>query len=124
MQIRFAPSQAQTSFAHAMTRRRTVFKGAAAAILAALLGSAPLALASDRHDDDNDQRWVGTWTASPQAAQPPGATLEDQTIRQIVRTSVAGDKVRVRLSNEFGTTPLVVGAASIARHSAGAAISP
>ena len=119
---RFAPFKAQTRFAHTGTERRTHFKGAAAAVLAALLGAAPLALASDRHDDDNDQRWIGTWTASPQAAEPADATLEDQTIRQVVRTSVAGDKVRVRLSNEFGTTPLVVGAASIARHSAGAAI--
>ncbi len=120
--MRFFCRFAATRFARAATARRTVFKGAAAAILAALLGAAPLALASDRHGDDNDQRWIGTWTASPQAAEPPGATLQDQTIRQVVRTSVAGDKVRVRLSNEFGTTPLVVGAASIARHSTGAAI--
>lgn len=118
--FRLAPFVARTGLARAATGRRSLFKGAAAVVLATLLGAPPLALAGDRHDDD--QRWVGTWTASPQAAEPPGATLEDQTIRQIVRTSIAGDKVRVRLSNEFGTTPLVVGAASIARHNAGAAI--
>ncbi len=117
---RLAPFVARTGLARPATGRRSLFKGAAAVVLATLLGAPPLALAGDRHDDD--QRWVGTWTASPQAAEPPGATLEDQTIRQVVRTSIAGERVRVRLSNEFGTTPLVVGAASIARHSAGAAI--
>lgn len=123
MTFPFAPSKAHGGFDGVRARRRSVFKAAAATILAALLGAAPLAAAHDRDDDSHpDQRWVGTWSASPQAAEPPGTTLEDQTIRQVVRTSVAGDKVRVRLSNEFGSTPLVVGAVSIARHSAGAAI--
>jgi lysophospholipase L1-like esterase len=118
---RLALLMARSRIAGAAPGRRALFKTTAALALAALLGAPPLALAGDRHDDD-DQRWVGTWTASPQAAEPPGAALDDQTIRQVLRTSIAGDKVRVRLSNEFGTTPLVVGAVSIARHSAGAAI--
>jgi lysophospholipase L1-like esterase len=40
--------------------------------------------------------------------------LNDQTIRQIVHTSVGGSKVRVAVSNTFGTSPLVIGAAQIA----------
>jgi lysophospholipase L1-like esterase len=119
---RTAPSQAPQCFVQAMTRRRSVFKGAAALVFAALLGVPPLAAAADPNADNAAQRWVGTWAASPQAAEPPGATLEDQTVRQVVRTSVAGSMVRVRLSNEFGTTPLVIGAASVARHGGGAAI--
>jgi len=61
------------------------------------------------------QTWVGTWTASP---QPPRgvmpASFSNQTVRQIVRVSIGGSKVRIRLSNEFGAKPVVVGAASIA----------
>ena len=38
----------------------------------------------------------------------------NQTLRQIVRTSVGGSRVRVVLSNTFGTAPLTIGAAHIA----------
>ncbi len=60
------------------------------------------------------QTWVGTWTASP---QPPRgvmpASFSNQTVRQIVRVSIGGGKVRIRLSNEFGSKPVLIGAASI-----------
>jgi lysophospholipase L1-like esterase len=45
---------------------------------------------------------------------PPPATLSDQTIRQIVHTSIGGDRVRVVLSNVFGTAPLEIGAGAVA----------
>jgi lysophospholipase L1-like esterase len=68
-----------------------------------------------------DGGWVGTWAAAP-ATVPPASvpTFEDQTIRQVVRVSVGGDMLRVRLSNEFGTRPLVIGAARVARGVPGA----
>lgn len=116
------PWQAPHRAFRASAGRRAVLKGAAAAMFATLLGVASLAQAASADGDDNAPRWVGTWTASPQAAEPPAATLQDQTVRQIVRTSVAGNRVRVRLSNEFGTTPLVVGAATVARRDTGASI--
>src|SRR6266700_7207322 len=60
------------------------------------------------------QSWISTWTASP---QPPRgvmpASLSNQTVRQIVRVSVGGSKVRIRLSNEFGSKPVLIGAASV-----------
>ena len=59
--------------------------------------------------------WVSSWTASPQA--PRGirpASLSNRTIRQIVHLSIGGSKVRIRLSNEFGAKPVLIGAASIA----------
>jgi lysophospholipase L1-like esterase len=40
--------------------------------------------------------------------------FEKQTVRQVVRTSIGGDQVRVRLANTFGDTPLVIGAARLA----------
>jgi lysophospholipase L1-like esterase len=42
------------------------------------------------------------------------ATFSNRTIRQIVHLSIGGDKVRLRLSNEFGTKPVLIGAASVA----------
>ena len=40
-------------------------------------------------------------------------TASNQTLRQVVHTSIGGDRVRVVLSNAFGTTPLEVAAAAI-----------
>jgi hypothetical protein len=43
--------------------------------------------------------WVAAWTAAPDSAGPP---FERHSIRQIVRTSIGGSRVRIRLSNPFG----------------------
>lgn len=104
--------------------------GAIAALLlaASLFATAPVqaAPAPDR------PAWTATWTASPQPlwegdfALPvnvPGS-LWNQTVRQVARVSVGGDHVRVRLSNEYGSTPLVIGAARIALAGGGAATVP
>ena len=66
--------------------------------------------------------WVPAWTASPQPtwagdfALPLGlpASLRVQTVRQVVRAGVGGSRVRIVLSNEYGTQPLQIGAAHIA----------
>ncbi len=44
----------------------------------------------------------------------PPVTISNQTVRQIVRVSVGGDRVRVVLSNAFGTAPVEIGAAHVA----------
>jgi len=59
--------------------------------------------------------WISSWTASPQA--PRGiipTSFSNRTVRQIVHLSIGGNKVRLRLSNEFGTKPVLIGAASVA----------
>jgi lysophospholipase L1-like esterase len=86
-----------------------------------------------------DERWVGTWSTSevgrPQMPPPPASALppfqpsqcpaaapaaptfmhfNNQTLRQIVHTSIGGSSVRVVLSNAYGTAPLTIGAAHIA----------
>ena len=119
------PIDRSTAMADAPHWRRRTFFGTSLLLAAAL----SLPLASRAHgDDDRDgqlgARWVGTWTASPQAPEPPiilatPAQFDNQTIRQIVHISVGGSRMRVRLSNEYGRTPLVVGSAHIARQLAG-----
>jgi lysophospholipase L1-like esterase len=59
---------------------------------------------------------------SPWADSSPPPGFFGQTLRQIVRVSLGGDKVRVRLSNEFGSTPVVVSAAHVAVAGADGAI--
>jgi lysophospholipase L1-like esterase len=53
---------------------------------------------------------------------PPPATVTNQTLRQIVHTSLGGDRVRVVLSNAYGTAPLEIGAADVALRDKGAAV--
>jgi lysophospholipase L1-like esterase len=68
-------------------------------------------------------KWIATWTASPEAADPdpnePLTNLNDQTVRERLRVTVGGRQIRIRLSNECSSAPLLVG-----RVSAGVAQGP
>src|SRR6476620_2196438 len=55
-------------------------------------------------------------------APPPYVQFTNQTLRQIVHASIGGAKVRVVLSNAYGTAPVTVGAAHIALRETQAAI--
>jgi lysophospholipase L1-like esterase len=61
--------------------------------------------------------WVATWTASPQPADPdpdePLTNLDNQTIRERLRVTAGGKQIRLRLSNEYGSAPLLVGKVSV-----------
>src|SRR5579862_4859210 len=92
-----------------------------------VLALAPWALAQEH--------WVATWAASPQQGRggappvarggapggpqaPPGPApitgFHNQTVRMVLRTSIGGSRVRLQLSNLFGSAPLTVGAAHVA----------
>jgi hypothetical protein len=98
--------------------RRSLATAAATLLALAGIALAPAVIAQERHDDG---RWVGTWSASPLAVAP--VSLNGQTVRQIVHTSLGGDRVRVRLSNAYGASSLLVGAAHVAMSAGGASIS-
>ncbi|MBB4097637.1 GDSL-type esterase/lipase family protein [Sphingomonas kyeonggiensis] len=66
------------------------------------------------------ERWVTAWATSqmiPGNNALPSEDLKDATIRQIVRIQIAGTRLRVRLTNAYGTQSLRIGSATIA-HSA------
>jgi len=67
-----------------------------------------------------DANWVGTWAAVP-TATPATSTpvLDNETIRQVIHTSVAGSELRLRLTNEFGTQALRIGEVHVARRAGG-----
>ena len=85
--------------------------------------------------DRRGETWIGAWTTSlvgrplvvpaPAGAAPavPLPAVRNQTLRQIVRTSVGGRRVRVVLSNAFGTVPLQIGGAHVALREKDSAIS-
>jgi lysophospholipase L1-like esterase len=63
--------------------------------------------------------WIAAWYSPP---FPPTAvwgcnqvrTFSHQTVRQVVRLQAAGDRVRIRLSNELGLEPLEFGEVHVA----------
>jgi lysophospholipase L1-like esterase len=61
--------------------------------------------------------WIATWAASLQSADPdphePLLTIEDQTVRERMRLSIGGAQICIRLSNEYGSAPLLVGSATV-----------
>ncbi|MEU9782011.1 SGNH/GDSL hydrolase family protein [Streptomyces phaeochromogenes] len=64
--------------------------------------------------------WTGTWATAPTTVPKTDTTaFHDQTIRQIVHTSIAGSALRIRLSNEFGKQPLKIGEVHVARRASG-----
>jgi lysophospholipase L1-like esterase len=77
------------------------------------------------------EHWVATWSTavvarpqvapptpapnSPAATQPPPViSINNQTVRQFVHTSIGGGRVRIVLTNTFGTAPIQIGAVHLA----------
>lgn len=70
-------------------------------------------------DANAQMHWVSAWsTAVHTPVSYPGTpgplTLNNQTIREIIRPTIGGNRLRIRFSNEFGTVPLKIGSAHIA----------
>jgi len=106
-----------------------VARGLAALTLALVVTAGPALHAQNR---GTAEHWVGTWATAVQAprtiqppagqaapAPPPGQPapitgFNNQTIRQIVRTSIGGSQARVTFTNAYGTEQLTIGAAHLA----------
>lgn len=68
--------------------------------------------------------WVNTWTSMPQQAEPhnmppppftqDGLVMNDATLRQTVRVTVGGRRMRLRFSNAFGGAVLPITAVTVA----------
>ena len=102
----------------------------------------------------NSEQWIPTWAAAAQQGRPepiriaprPGAasaqpqtgqqrpaaqrpaapsnSFNNQTVRMIVHTSIGGNRVRIQLSNVYGSAPLQIGSAHIALRAKDSAIVP
>jgi len=63
-------------------------------------------------------RWVGTWASAQMLVDGPDLTADDfrdATLRQVVHISAGGSRIRVRLSNAFGTAPLQIQMVHVAK---------
>jgi|SRR5271163_539408 len=72
--------------------------------------------------------WIATWATSPQPVAPdpkkPLLNIDGQTVRERVRVSIGGSQIRIRFSNEYGSAPVVIGAATVALPSDAASVKP
>jgi lysophospholipase L1-like esterase len=61
--------------------------------------------------------WTGTWSVAPQQTTINASfnNLSQQTLRQILHTSIGGTAARVQISNAFGKIPLVVSDVHVAQ---------
>jgi lysophospholipase L1-like esterase len=64
--------------------------------------------------------WIASWAAPPAPAMTGGnanfasISLTNQTVAQVARLSAGGQRLRIRLTNEYGAKPLTVGAVRVA----------
>jgi lysophospholipase L1-like esterase len=83
-----------------------------------MVGIGLLVMAATASASDS-AHWIATWGAAqiPGPAigtVPPAPHFSRQTLRELIRVSAGGTRVRVRLSNEYGSRPLVIGSAFLA----------
>jgi len=90
----------------------------AAGVLGVLLSGCAATGAGPFSSSAAKDNWVASWGTAqlvPDAQNElPAARWKDASLRQVVRVSLGGEQLRVRLSNALGTEPLVVDAASVA----------
>lgn len=75
---------------------------------------------------DLSKKWVGTWSTAPQLVEPgnmpPSPGLSNNTLRQVVRVSIGGDSLRIRFSNIFSNSTVMMKAVKIAVSAGGSTI--
>jgi len=95
-----------------MLRSAKVIAGSAAFVLAV---GAPGAAAGGGRPPGAGVDWTTAWATAP-AAAVSGAEqgYPGFTIRDVVHTTAGGSKVRIHLSNRFGTAPVLMGHVTVA----------
>ncbi|MEI8408365.1 MULTISPECIES: SGNH/GDSL hydrolase family protein [unclassified Kribbella] len=88
------------------------------AVTAALTLAGSSLAGADYGGEYHDPDWVGTWATAVTHGNAAGSTnlgLTDQSVRLVVRPTVGGDRIRIRLSNIYGEKTVTVGAATVAK---------
>lgn len=75
----------------------------------------PAAAFGRTHNEKRNLHWVGTWACAPVEELPLGASVAkggpkyaSLTIRDVVHVSLGGEVIRLRISNQFGKSPLKI----------------
>lgn len=101
---------------------------AAVAAVTMVAVATPAAAAAPAVPPGGGGHWVGAWGTAVQEAVPgffpnwaPDG-FDNHSVRQVVRVTAGGVALRVRLSNRYGTSPLTLTGATIAKAGTGAAV--
>ena len=82
--------------------------------------------ASTLNKNNQENKWVATWSTANFGVgtndMPPAPGLKNNTIRQIIRVSIGGDVLKLKLSNLFGEEDLTIKSVSIADANEGCVI--
>lgn len=75
---------------------------------------------SDDTPDIPDEHWVTCWGTAIQKGEaekrePTAMSIENNTLRQQVRTSLGGENIKLTFSNEYGDTPVTLKSVHIAK---------
>ena len=74
------------------------------------------------------QGWIGTWATAPQTVvksfMPYNNNMSNRSVRQVVKVSIGGDMIRLKLSNIYSTEPVVIRSIYIAHAKDSFAIDP
>lgn len=66
------------------------------------------------------KNWIGTWVSAQQLTEPHNMPeelgLSNNTLRQIIHTTIGGEQIRVKFSNIFGKESLEIRSVTIATH--------
>lgn len=94
-----------------------------------MIVAAVLAVAAHAQKAGSRGHWVAAWTTAVHApltfhGTPPPPTLQNQTVRMVVRPTIRGERIRILLSNVFGASTLAIGDAHVALVKEGGAILP
>lgn len=73
-----------------------------------------------------EECWIGTWVTAQQLAEPhntpPAPHLANNTLRQVVRATLGGSRIRVQFSNKYSSGPVTINSAHIALSTGGSSI--
>ena len=62
--------------------------------------------------DSSAQNWVGTWATAPQTVvrsfMPYNNCMTNRSVRQVVKVSIGGDVIRLKLSNIYSMQPVEI----------------
>jgi lysophospholipase L1-like esterase len=84
-------------------------------------------------ENETSNQWIATWITANQDLSNPQMILasnafhdltefNNQTIREIIHTTIAGHAVRIRLDNTFGTRPVTFDAMYVGKQKQGASL--
>jgi lysophospholipase L1-like esterase len=92
---------------------------AALALLPGTTATATTSIPASATSVDATVHQVGTWGTAPDAT---ALKLVDQTVRNVIRTSVGGSSLRISLSNAFGSVPVTFDSVWVGSAGEGAAV--